>query len=134
MNHWQDFTGARINAGSGGSGGRGGDVGSHSSFSSTDNTHTGDKYLGPVDQGDNYHGPISNSAVGGQGNHNEINNGLGACDVQVLRGRETELTAQLLEVRRRIDAKRARERIAMLEAELAAALAELGVDDDNDDP
>jgi len=94
---------------------------------------TGDNYNGPVDHGDKFNGPIHNSTVGGRNNTNTVNNkseinvpDTGTNDMPSMQ--ESQLVAQLLEARKKLEAKRAKQRADKLKAELAAALAELGDD------
>ncbi len=75
--------------GRGGSGGgRGGDVGSHNVNTTNSNyglgtfnhvsgnqsVRTTNTHHGPASYGDSYSGPITGSNVGGQNNHNTVNN------------------------------------------------------------
>jgi len=120
----QDFRGARIRTGNGRAGGHGGDVASHNSYRQS---HTGDYYNGPVTSGDQFNGPIHGSNVGGRNNVNTVNNAAIASDTQSTE--EAEITARLQEARKRLEAKRAKERVDKLKAELAAAMAELGEDE-----
>ncbi|KAF8892359.1 hypothetical protein CPB84DRAFT_1340665 [Gymnopilus junonius] len=138
----QDWRGANVTSGAGGTGAgsRGGDIGSRNRWdSSTRDSNNdssihkrikGNNYEGPVDQGDKFNGPISNSAVGGRGNSNAITN-QGNSQQDALRptSQEAEIDRRLAQMRERLTAKKERERLRQKEEELKRLEAELGDDE-----
>ncbi|KAF8970580.1 hypothetical protein BDZ97DRAFT_1948360 [Flammula alnicola] len=133
----QDWKGAKVTPGSSGAGGGpGGAVGSHNE-NTTDiqNSHNdnsvrqhveGDNYKHPVDQGDQFNGAISDSAVGGRENKNILHNDGPASGSEALTSsREAEINEKLARARERLAAKKEKERLDRMEAELKRLELEL---------
>ncbi|KAF8076970.1 hypothetical protein FPV67DRAFT_1665205 [Lyophyllum atratum] len=125
-----------VGRGGTGGGGRGGDVGSNNTTTTTHtNSHNdssirqrlhGDYYTAPVDQGDKFSGDFKNSAVGGRRNNNTLNNGASSERGERKQSpAEIALNQRLERAREKLAAKKERERLAQLEAEIQRLEAEL---------
>ncbi|KAF8054962.1 hypothetical protein FPV67DRAFT_1681250 [Lyophyllum atratum] len=118
-----------------GGGGRGGNVGSNNTTNTTHtNSHNdssvrqrlrGDTYTAPVDQGDQFSGVFSSSILGGRRNKNTLNNGGAGPGERKQSPAEIALNERLERAREKLAAKKERERLAQLEAEVLRLEAEL---------